>query len=167
MKNLLLLFCLLATACNTTPPLSPTQQAVTAYLKKTLDDPTSYQPVRWGKPAPFQQQEVDHADGDSERIPSDGAIERAKIGQESYMKLVDLGAGPAVLAGNQARTKQTLHEADSLSKVIARLHASTDTTRLGMSIWHTFRTKNKMGALVLDSARFIVKKNGEVIAAAQ
>jgi hypothetical protein len=37
------------------PTTDPTQTAVTAYLKKTLDDPATYQPARWGKELAWQQ----------------------------------------------------------------------------------------------------------------
>ena len=55
MKYLLAFGCLavLASACSSSPSLTPAQQKVEAYLKKTLDDPASYQPAHWGKETPI------------------------------------------------------------------------------------------------------------------
>lgn len=57
MKYLLTILCLavLASACSSSPSLTPSQQKVEAYLKKTLDDPASYQPARWGKESPIRR----------------------------------------------------------------------------------------------------------------
>ena len=57
MKYPLTVLCLavLASACSSSPSLTPSQQKVEAYLKKTLDDPASYQSARWGKEAPIRR----------------------------------------------------------------------------------------------------------------
>lgn len=41
--------------------------------------------------------------------------------------------------------------------------AITDTTRVGISLSHTYRVKNQFGATVLDSAEFAVYRNGKVV----
>jgi hypothetical protein len=57
-----------------------------------------------------------------------------------------------------------LHRADSVSKLIAKLEKSTDSTQLGKAVWHSFQAKNKTGVLVLDSTLFIVFNNGKITA---
>jgi hypothetical protein len=41
------------------PKIDLTQEAVMAYLHKTLDDPSSYQSGRWGEATPRQQIDAD------------------------------------------------------------------------------------------------------------
>jgi hypothetical protein len=61
---------------------------------------------------------------------------------------------------------QMMQEADTvymrLYKQKVVLERSKDSTRIGTVVSHAYRAKNKMGALVLDSARFLVTKNGQV-----
>lgn len=164
MKNLLLLAAVALNSCGpAAPSLSPTQEKVTAYLKKTLDDPASYQSVRWSKQEPFQQKEVDAATARDESAEFEQQIALAKIQTESMARLNEIdGVDKATFNRPKKAVAMYVHRADSVKKIVDRLEASTDTTRLGESIQHTFRAKNKMGALVLDSARFIVKKTGEI-----
>ena len=147
------------------PLLSPTQEKVTTYIKKTLDDPASYQSVRWSKQEPFQQKEVDAATARDESVEFERQIALAKIQTESMARLNEIdGTDEATFNKPKKAVAMYVHRADSVKKIIDMLEASTDTTRLGERIQHTFRAKNKMGALVLDSVRFIVRKTGEVIA---
>jgi hypothetical protein len=44
-----------------------------------------------------------------------------------------------------------------------KLSAITDTTRIGTQLTHTYRAKNKLGALVLDSTQFVVYEDGQVV----
>lgn len=167
MKNLLLLAAVATalTGCGPSAPLlSPTQEKVTAYLKKTLDDPASYQSVRWSKQKPFQQKEVDVATARDESAEFEQQIALAKIETESMARLNEIdGVDRATFNKPKKAVAMYVHRAYSVKKIVDRLEASTDTTRLGESIQHTFRAKNKMGALVLDSVRFIVRKTGEVV----
>jgi hypothetical protein len=132
------------------PKADPTQTAVTAYLKKTLDDPVSYQPAEWGKATPWQQKDAD-------ALAAQDAAEKAEISYEYTKKAAryTTPSGRRLFNENAAEAKHFQQLADSL------LH-TTDTTRLGQVITHAYRAKNKMGAVVLDSARFLVSKNGQV-----
>jgi hypothetical protein len=160
MKKLLLFGLLLSlSACSPpipytveheVPKADPVQAAVTAYLKKTLDDPASYQSAEWGKPTPWQQKDAD-------ALAAQDAAEKAKITYASAKKMV----------GHLTPTSRRLfNESAADAKHFQQLEDSllhtTDTTRLGQVITHTYRAKNKMGALQLDSAQFIVYKNGTV-----
>lgn len=134
-------------------------------MRKTLDDPTSYQSVRWGKQEPFQQREIDAENAEAEGLVFDQQLALAKIQTESMARLNEIeGVSNAVFSRPKKAMRVYLHRADSVKEVQARLAASTDTTQLGQSIRHTFRAKNKMGAMVLDSARFIVLKSGAITA---
>lgn len=170
MKKLLILCALLAGACHpaTSPAevsASPAQAAVTAYLKKTLDDPASYQPVRWGAATAFQQREVDAARAEEETAELQQQLELARIETAGMARLIEIGDVDKAAFNREKRAADCYtHRADSVNQLVNKLTASTDTTRLGASIWHVFRAKNKLGALVLDSARFVVKKSGEVVA---
>ena len=128
MKYLPALLCAagLVSACApATPALTPAQESVSAHLKKTLDDPASYAPVRWGK-------EVAITRADS-----------ASIVALAYFDSKDEAQQDAGLALIELAKKDTLATA-------------------GTALVHAFRAKNKLGAVVLDSARFVVGKGGAV-----
>lgn len=135
---------------STAPVSDPTQAAVTAFLKKSLDDPASYQPARWGKAQPWRQKDVD-------ALAAQDAAEKANIAYTYTKKAARFTtpSGRKLFADNAAQTKRFQLLEDSLLR-------STDTTHLGQVITHAYRAKNKMGALQLDSAQFIVLKNGQV-----
>lgn len=156
MKKLLLAGLLGLAACSAAPeekaaaPADSLHTAVEAYLKKTADDPASYQPAGWGRPNPWQQRDVD-------ALAARDAAEKAKISYEYTVKAAryTTPGGRKLFADNAAATKRFQLLEDSLLR-------SKDTTNLGVVVTHTYRAKNKMGALVLDSAQFIVYKNGKV-----
>jgi hypothetical protein len=131
------------------PNADPTQTAVMAYLKKTLDDPASYQPAEWGKPKPWLQAEVNKASASK-------LNERIKV----LYDIAKLEMRPSIASKKDfdkttAAIKRLQDEQDSLRRAV-------DTTQLGSLLLHAYRAKNKMGALQLDSAQFIVYKNGKV-----
>jgi hypothetical protein len=132
------------------PKVDPAHAAVTAYLKQTLDDPASYQPAHWSKPTLWQQRDVD-------ALMAQDVAEKANISLTYARKAMryTTPTGKKLFDENAAQAKHFQHLEDSL------LH-TTDTTRLGQVLTHTYRAKNKMGALQLDSAQFIVYKNGKV-----
>lgn len=132
------------------PKADPTHEAVTAYLKKTLDDPASYQPAAWSKATAFQQRDADV-------LLAQDAAEKGKIAFQSAKRAAGSSSayGKKLFDESAADAKHFQHLEDSL------LH-TTDTTKVGQVITHTYRAKNKMGALQLDSAQFIVYKNGQV-----
>ena len=116
-----------ASACSSspsTPPLTPSQESVSTYLKKTLDDPASYAPVRWG-----QEDPITRADS----------------------------VAFAVLAMTKSADRNVRNQAYALSD-----RSGKDNTTIGTTLVHVFRAKNKLGGVVLDSARFVVAKTGSV-----
>lgn len=144
----------------------PTHAAVVAYLKKTLDDPASYQPAYWGKTKPFQQRSLDI---DKAADLFEDYRHQHELGQaqsEHFIRMADMSTTPKQGLAELDKAKRVIklyaYRADSIKKISDKFAASTDTTRLGSVVSHTFRAKNKMGALVLDSAVFTVLKTGEV-----
>lgn len=163
MKTLPAVLCLavLASACSSSPS-DPTQAAVATYLKKTLDDPASYAPVRFGPVTPWRQRDADTTAA-SERVPAWATAVGAYEAQaDSMNQLARLGADKDVFDVYVRKSKAAARTADSLSAIILALKASKSEAVLGESIRHSFRAKNKMGAVVLDSARFIITKAGAV-----
>lgn len=119
---------LVAASCSPSPEKSvgnPAQEAVSAYLRKTLDDPASYQPAHWGKEEPIR------------RVDS-----------------IHIAALPLLQSHNRQERDRGYALAESIGKDSA--------TQIGITLVHAFRAKNKMGGVVLDSARFIVTKAGKV-----
>jgi hypothetical protein len=165
MKKLLPLAALVLAGCeNATTEQAvekdPTRSAVTAFLQKSLDDPASYTSARWGTPAPWRQQDADRIAADT-LAP---AIEKARANAD---RLADKWA-TAKAKGHStvASWHKLLSKADTvymrLDKRKVVLSRSQDTTRLGTQLTHAYRAKNKMGALQLDSAHFVVYKSGRV-----
>jgi hypothetical protein len=113
---------------------------------------------------PLEQREVDAENAAVERLAYNNQLDMAKQTNENYLRLINLGADEKTLATSKHRGEVYLHRADSISKLLARLEKSTDSTQLGKAVWHSFRAKNKTGALVLDSALFIVFKDGKITA---
>ena len=162
MKTLLPIFCLavLASACSS--PADPTQAAVGAYLRKTLDDPASYAPVRFGAATPWRQRDADTTAATG-RVPAWATAARAYQAQaDSVNQLARLGADEDVFNAYVRKSKAAASKTDSLSAIILTLKVSKNPAVLGQLIRHTFRAKNKLGAVVLDSARFVVLNTGAV-----
>lgn len=152
MKKLLALL-LLAGGCSA--PASPAQSAVEAYLKKTLDDPASYQPVRWGKVTPYLKVEAD-------RLQFGQLMAACQIQQDSLMAGIRGEATDAEVAQLQAVAAVGQQRAAVLAKKVDHEAATKDSSRVGLAVHHAFRAKNKMGGVVLDSARFLVMNDGSV-----
>lgn len=126
MKCLLYLLLITGLASCGASDADPTHAAVSDYLKKNMDDPSSYEPVRFAKAERFTRSDSAYAAA-------------AKLIKSNIRQERELG--------------YALTERDG-----------KDTTRLGMRVVHAFRGKNKLGATVLDSAQFIVYKDGKVAA---
>jgi hypothetical protein len=159
-RNLLAPLLLLA-ACSPPTPLTveeadkptsvnPVHEAVSAFVVKNTDDPASYEPASWGTPNPWQQKDANKIAADKAMLFAEDDFANAKKRAGAHSAY-----GKKIFDESVASAKHYQNKADSL------LHAA-DTTRLGLRISHSYRAKNKMGALQLDSAHFIVYKNGKV-----
>lgn len=163
MKATLLLVAsaLLLTACGGPTDSDPTHAAVTTYLKKNMNDPASYTVARWGRPAVYRQRQADSlaAVGEQRKWQPLAAHAKSAIDSLHQVKLF-----PDVESLRKASRlgMAAARAADSLQLIIDKLLASKDTARLGTLLTHAYRGKNKLGAVVLDSAQFVVYKDGRV-----
>ena len=155
-----------AVSC-TAPSHNPTQAAVAAHIKQNTNYPASYEAVKWGKARPWRQQDVDI--GKAASYLMEGYRER-RAGQSLSQHLIDMRGLNRVPEKDLAELAKVIkpllaflkHREDSLMALYEQAKASTDTTRLGTVVVHAYRTKNKRGALRLDSATFLVLNNGKV-----
>ena len=165
MKKLLLLA--LLAGCTSVPAEDPTHKAISDILRRSMDDPASYQPVGWSKPEPWTigdsisalrhslsgQQHLTNL-----RIKTDSIFYATHIEHQSHTGKFEKGA----IQDAKQRLVKFRRERDSVRVVIASLPIKVDTTQLYYYIVHSFRAKNRMGALVLDSVGFYVAKNGRI-----
>lgn len=160
MKRLLFASLALLAACNQAPSLSPEQAQVEAFIKKQADDPASYQSVRWGKMKRWQQQDLDSMQALVYAEREQGARETVKENEKQNQTYRGLGIKLDTFSLRmQRRDKAAIQIAQKKKE---ELQASQDTTYRGTSLWHTFRLKNKFGALVLDSANFLLHPDGKI-----
>ena len=132
MKKLLCLPLLSLVACTATDS-DPAHTAVSQYLKTHANDPASYEAVRWSGAAGYTRR-------DSAAAAAEKLFNKYKDTQSE---------------GRPSGELSIIKESLRLSKV-------TDTTRVGTLLTHAYRGKNKLGAIVLDSAQFVVYTNGQV-----
>jgi hypothetical protein len=157
--KLLLPFLLLLAGCSTDS--NPTHAAISGYIKKNLGEPDSYSAVRWGKIIAFRKQQADSLAAIALMPSYQAQATRAQQGLDS-LRDESVETGSAWEKSINRRMLVAAERADSLAAIGQRLKDSQDTTRIGVMQLHAFRAKNKMGAIVLDSAHFLVYKNGRV-----
>lgn len=160
MKHLLL-FAALLSAASCASPADKSRAAVSAYLKTKLDDPGSYTPVRWGPLAPFRQKTADSLAALALLPAHEAQASRAQQGLDSLRQTGLETRSPGYKA-IELRGQAAAERADSIGAIGVKLLASKDSTRLGVVGWHSYRAKNKLGALVLDSSQFVVYQTGRV-----
>ena len=85
-----------------------------------------------------------------------------KIQQDNVIVYIEGDASKSEIARLKTTADVIMNRMEPLGKMIDKEEAAKNSTRIGDVVSHTFRAKNKMGALVLDSARFIVLKTGGV-----
>ncbi|GAA4021017.1 hypothetical protein GCM10022409_00760 [Hymenobacter glaciei] len=132
-------------------------------MKTKLNDPASYEPVRWGTEKPWRKSDADLAAAATLEASYRAQVMRAEQGLDS-LRSKAVKRGSKMEDDIKRRMMAAAGKADKLEEIGQRLKESTDTTRVGTVVWHVYRSKNKLGALVLDSARFVVGKSGTVLA---
>lgn len=173
-----LLFLLVATGCNNSPTSHPTatptesakavapadslQRAVATYMHANSADFPGYEPVGWGRPASYTRRSEAAIKGvvamkafDDALVPRNQALANYKASLARH----DPPARTKVIEG--AYGKANKHN-DSLLVIANSFIGVTDTTHLGTELVHRYRFKNKAGAVVLDSATFVVYPSGKV-----
>jgi hypothetical protein len=161
MNKLLTATLLLATGC-THADSGPTHAAIAAYLKKSLHDPASYEAANWGPIVSYQQKDADQLAAKDATEKADISMHYLRLENERVGRMIRLGATKAQLNPFEAHFNGLAAEVKHFQQLEASLFKSTNTTELGTSMTHAYRAKNKLGALQLDSAQFIVYKNGKV-----
>ena len=173
MKNTFLASCLLLAGCSTAPPPpTPQQAAVAAYIRMSLPDSSSYQPVSWGKMTPYRASEAaaaDLAEGSQAYV---AATAKLKHDSTSYVLMSSAAKEVPVSDQDLAQFKRFYQAAlTDRNLVVSKLrHASAtkdDTTRLGYQLAHVFRAKTEKGQLLLDSAGFLINAQGVVLPSRQ
>lgn len=161
MKYLLCL--LLLAGCTGAPAESPTHDGISALLRKNMDDPASYQPVRWSKPDPHS---VHDSIAALRYLAASQIYFKNKLITIDSTSVAKYGKGNSyaqeLLTGTRASLGRNRRERDSLYNFVHQPIISNDTAAIGYFITHAFRAKNKLGSLVLDSANFYVDKKGHV-----
>ena len=147
MKKLLFALLLFA-SCNSGPEY---QQAIKKYLKENLDDPGSYAPVSFG-------------DLDSNHVFIDELPEyqMLKAHKDLQYKL-GVDCMDRVKA-TDANSSQEIDDCMKASKIASDslLHFIQRTPKfsvMGFVATHTFRAKNKMGALELQTKKFYFNRD--------
>jgi hypothetical protein len=159
MKKMLLLT--LLAGCTRVSQNDFPQPAIAALSRKTISDPASYQPVRWGPPRGWTK-------GGSAVLLLFNI--KSKIKDFTvYVKSDSMTLLRHSKVGNSKESVSTLtvrldwerHWRDSLRQ-IARALPVADTTHLGYYLRHTFRYRNSQGRLALGSIDFYVDRRGKV-----
>jgi hypothetical protein len=135
--------------------------SVTAYVKKTLQDPASYQPVRWGNEVPLDKKRVNYLFNEYQRQYQLAAAVRQRLQRRSYQDSA-AHSGFATLIDNQTESYAHILRAQALNRIINKIVSSPDTTKVGTLLTHVYLYKNHNKTLTLDSAAFVVYKTGSV-----
>ncbi len=182
MKNTFPLFVLLAAAgCNTPSvpkaaapaaaaaptaarpaPSDPLRQAVTAYIKANAAAFPSYEPVRWSRPATYTKMNEAAIKGVVAMQAFDDALLPRNQALANYKASVARHDAPARVEAIKAAYGKANKHNDSLLVIANSFIGVKDSTRLGTEIVHTYRARNKSGAVALDSATFVVYPGGKV-----
>jgi len=170
MKNTILLLALLAAGCNgspaphnaASPPGTPLQQAVSAYIKTHAEAFPSYTPVRWGRPAAYTKISEAAIKGVVAMQAFDDALTPRNQALADYKAALARHDAPASVEAIKTRYGKANKHNDSLLAYANSFIGVRDSTRLGTEIVHTFRVKDQFGTVTLDSAAFVVYANGKV-----
>jgi hypothetical protein len=172
MKKTAFLLFLAATACNTasdtksgaasTAATNPLQQAVSAYIQANASSFPAYEAVRWGSPLAYTKASEAAIKGVVAMKNFDDALIPRNQALADYKASLAQHDAPAKTEAIKARYGKANKYNDSLLAIANGFIGVRDTVRLGTEIVHTYRTKNKAGAVVLDSATFVVYPKGRV-----
>ncbi|QDA59039.1 hypothetical protein [Hymenobacter jejuensis] len=152
---------LLGVACSKPGPDDAAHDAVGRYVKTNLPDPESYEVVRFGRSTSFTRQDsaAHEATLLHDHLPYLEAAEARAL--EQYKKAGESNKASSFFETEKAYKKATEAKLQAQRDEKA-LTMVRDTTRLGTLFMHTYKAKNKSGAAVVDSAQFLVYKNGAV-----
>lgn len=174
MKKVVLLLCALAIAgCNSTSspkkvaadastPSDSLQQAVSAYIRANAGTFPEYEAVRWSQPTPYTKMSEAAIKGVVAMQDFDDALVPRNQALADYKASLARHDAPARTEAIKARYGKANKYNDSLLVIANSFIGNKDSTRLGTEIVHTYRAKDKKGAVILDSATFVVYPSGKV-----
>ena len=149
-------------AATAAAPTDSLQQAVAAYIKTNGAEFPGYEPVSWGRPIAYTRQSEAAIKGVVAMKAFDDALVPRNQALANYKASLARHDPPARTEAIKAVYGAANKHNDSLLVIANSFIGSKDTTRLGTQLLHTFRRQDKAGALVLDSASFVVRPGGRV-----
>ena len=175
-KTLPLLALLAATGCNSTSsptgspagaastaaPTDSLQKAVATYIQANTTDFPGYESVSWGRPAVYTRQSEAAIKGVVAMKAFDDALVPRNQALANYKASLARHDPPARTKAIEGAYGKANKYNDSLLVIANKFIGVRDTTRLGTQLVHTYRRQDKAGALVLDSASFVVYPGGKV-----
>lgn len=178
MKKTCFLGLLVAAGCSgsSTPPNSPsapsaatgtgsataTQQAVAKYVQAHATVFPGYESVGWGQPVVYTKGREAAIKGVVAMKAFDDALVPRNKALQEYKDAVAKHEPAAAVDAAKSRYGKANKYNDSLLVIANSFTGVNDTARLGTEIAHRYRIKNQTGALVLDSATFVVYTSGKV-----
>ncbi|WP_223648489.1 hypothetical protein [Hymenobacter psoromatis] len=176
-KNLLPLVLLAAAGCTnpSTPASAPAgaaptavaptdslQKAVATYIEANKAEFPGYEPVKWGRPVVYTRQSEAAIKGVVAMKVFDDALVPRNKALANYKASLARHDPPARNKAIETVYGKANKYNDSLLVIANKFIGVKDTTRLGTQLLHTYRRKDNAGALVLDSANFVVYPGGKV-----
>ncbi|TDN38332.1 hypothetical protein A8B98_23505 [Hymenobacter sp. UV11] len=149
-------------AANEGTPADSLQRAVVAFMHTNGTEFPSYEPVSWSKPAVYTRQSEAAIKGVVAMKAFDDALVPRNQALANYKASLARHDPPARNKAIEALYGKANKHNDSLLVIANSFIGVSDTTRLGTELVHRFRFKNKSGAVVLDSATFVVYPGGKV-----
>lgn len=143
-------------------PADSLQQAIAHYVQAHADSFPSYQPVGWGRPVAYTKMREAAIKGVVAMKAFDDALVPRNKALADYKAALARHAPAAQVAVIKARYGKANKYNDSLLVIANSFIGVKDSARLGTEIAHTYRTKSKAGAAVLDSTTFVVYRGGKV-----
>lgn len=143
-------------------PASPEQQAVASYIQAHANAFPGYEAQGWGNPVAYTKAREAAIKGVIAMKTFDDALVPRNKALGAYKAALARHAPAAEVEAAKGRYGKANKYNDSLLVIANRFLGVKDTARLGIELAHVYRAKNKAGALVTDSATFVVYRGGRV-----
>lgn len=143
-------------------PADSLQRAVAAYFRARGAEFPGYEPVHWGRPTKYTRQSEAAIKGVVAMKAFDDALVPRNQALANYKASLARHDPPARTEAIKAAYGKANKHNDSLLVIANSFIGVKDTTHLGTELMHTYRRQGQGGALVLDSASFVVYPGGRV-----
>ncbi|MCR8560111.1 hypothetical protein KXD93_20840 [Mucilaginibacter sp. BJC16-A38] len=157
MRKIVLVLFVLLSSCSFSDQ-DRAESLVKDYLKKTLNDPDSYESVSFGKLEPnydtfiSSSPEGKRLEKTENQLDSIATIYRTKADSISTYSL----GNTTLLNEYTALSKSFRRKGDSVGQIIEVKEKNYQGPLIGYTITHTFRAKNGFGALELNTKDFML-----------